>query len=60
MKDLEGEKTEACGGGPTVAVMFALHKRGIRNMEVLHHCNSGDITGERHAVVGYLSAVAHA
>jgi len=60
MNNLETEKTEACGGGPTVAVMMALHRRGVRNMEILHHCNSGDVTGERNAVVGYLSAAAYA
>jgi hypothetical protein len=60
MTDLETGKTEACGGGPTVAVMFALHELGIRKIEVLHHCNSGDVTGDTHRVVGYLSAIAHA
>jgi len=60
MNDLESGRTEACGGGPTVAVMVALHTLGIRRMEVLHHCNSGDITGDTDRVVGYLSAVAHA
>jgi hypothetical protein len=60
MSDLESGKTEACGGGPTVAVMVALHGMGITKMEVLHHCNSGDVTGDTDKVVGYLSAVAHA
>ena len=60
MADLEEGKTEACGGGPTVAVMAALQKLGARNMEILHHCNSGDVTGDTRSVVGYLSAVAYA
>lgn len=58
MEDLETGKTEACGGGPTVAIMTALGRLGVSTMEVLHHCNSGDITGDRHRVVGYVSAVA--
>ncbi|MCZ6776731.1 MAG: AmmeMemoRadiSam system protein B [Ignavibacteria bacterium] len=59
MSDLEKGKTEACGGGPTVAVMAALSHLGVDKMEILHHCNSGDITGDNNSVVGYLSAVAH-
>jgi MEMO1 family protein len=59
MSDLEVGKTEACGGGPTVAVMAALRGLGVAKMEILHHCNSGDITGDNSKVVGYLSAVAH-
>lgn len=60
MRHLEAGSTEACGGGPTVAVMRALKLLGVSHMEVLHHCNSGDISGDRHQVVGYLSAAAHA
>lgn len=58
MTDLEAGRTEACGGGPTVAMMAALHGLGVTHMEVVHHCNSGDVTGDSSAVVGYLSAVA--
>ncbi len=58
MADLEGGTTEACGGGPVVAVMTALKALGANHMDVVHHCNSGDITGDTRSVVGYLSAVA--
>ncbi len=58
MTDLETGTTEACGGGPTVAMMAALQKRGVTHMEVVHHCNSGDVTGDTRSVVGYLSAIA--
>jgi AmmeMemoRadiSam system protein B len=58
MDDLESGAAEACGGGPTVAVMAALHELGVKHMEVVHHCNSGDVAGDRQNVVGYLSAVA--
>lgn len=60
MSDLEAKHTEACGGGPTVAVMSALKHLGVKNIEVLHHSNSGDVTGDYSSVVGYLSAVAYA
>ena len=60
MSDIEAGKTEGCGGGPTVAVMIALQRLGVKKMTVLHHCNSGDVTGDHGRVVGYLSAIAHA
>lgn len=56
MRDLEEERTEGCGGGPTVAVLRAARKLGARKVHILHHCNSGDITGDKSGVVGYLSA----
>ena len=60
MDDLDAGKCEACGGGPTVAVMTALAALGVTAMEVVHHCNSGDITGDTSSVVGYVAAVAYA
>ncbi len=56
MKQLEGERIEACGGGPVAAVMHAAKLLGANQGQVLYYCNSGDITGDRSAVVGYLSA----
>jgi AmmeMemoRadiSam system protein B len=58
MDDLESGAAEACGGGPTVVVMGALRGLGVKQMEIVHHCNSGDVAGDRQNVVGYLSAVA--
>jgi len=58
MDHLESGAAEACGGGPTVAVMGALRELGIRHMEIVQHCNSGDVSGDKQNVVGYLSAVA--
>ncbi len=60
MADLEQGKAEACGGGPVVAMMVALDGLGVSQMRVLHHCNSGDVTGDVERVVGYLSAAAYA
>jgi AmmeMemoRadiSam system protein B len=59
MTELEDGSVEACGGGPTVAVMAALQRLNVKHIEVLHHCNSGDVTGDRSRVVGYCSAVAY-
>ena len=57
MNDLETDRTEACGGGPTVAVLDASQRLGANRVTMLHQCNSGDITGDHSSVVGYCSAV---
>jgi AmmeMemoRadiSam system protein B len=59
MRDLESEQTEACGGGPTVAVLLAAKMLGGKSVRVLHQCNSGDVTSDRSSVVGYLSAAVY-
>jgi MEMO1 family protein len=58
LQHLEHGETEACGGGPVIAVMTALRDLGVGRMTVLHHCTSGEITGDRTSVVGYFSAAA--
>lgn len=57
MNDLETNKCEACGGGPVVALMKALDKKGIKKSVVLNRSDSGDVTKDKSQVVGYLSAV---
>ncbi|MDE3056912.1 MAG: AmmeMemoRadiSam system protein B [Bacteroidota bacterium] len=56
MHDLEAEQAEACGGGPMVAVMSAAKMMGADSCSILHSCNSGDVSGDRDTVVGYVSA----
>ncbi len=46
----------ACGGGPTVAVMRAARLAGARDAVVLRYADSGDVSGDKTAVVGYLAA----
>jgi AmmeMemoRadiSam system protein B len=46
----------ACGGGPTVAVMRAARRLGARDAIVLKYADSGDVSGDKSAVVGYLAA----
>ena len=55
-RELESGSCEACGGGPVVAAMLFAEKAGARGVQVLHYANSGDVTGERRQVVGYLAA----
>jgi len=54
--DIESRKSEACGYGPMVAAMVAAKKMGANRSAILMYRNSGDVTGDRSAVVGYLSA----
>ena len=58
MTHLTEGAAEACGGGPVVAVMTALKSLGATRFEVMEYATSGDVTGDRRSVVGYLSAVA--
>jgi hypothetical protein len=57
LDDIEHERTEACGGGPLAAMLLATQGLGADRTEILHACNSGDVTGDKTGVVGYLSAV---
>jgi MEMO1 family protein len=59
MTDLELGHAEACGGGPIVSVMAAARLLGATKIRLLTHTNSGAVSGDRHRVVGYLSAVAY-
>lgn len=57
MDDLEGRRCEACGGGSISSLLYAAKNKGGLESEILHHCNSGDTTGDKSGVVGYLSAI---
>jgi len=46
----------ACGGGPTVAVMRAARQLGATDAVILKYADSGDVSGDKSAVVGYLAA----
>jgi AmmeMemoRadiSam system protein B len=54
--ELEKKSFEACGGGPIAVAMKTAQQLGANRAEVLHYCNSGDITGDKSGVVGYLAA----
>jgi len=53
---LDRRPEHACGGGPTVAVMRAAKALGARDAIVLDRADSGDISGDKSAVVGYMAA----
>ena len=46
----------ACGGGAAVAVMRAAARLGADRARVLRRADSGDVSGDKSAVVGYLAA----
>jgi AmmeMemoRadiSam system protein B len=53
---IDANPDHACGGGPAVAVMRAARQLGARDAVVLHYGDSGDVSGDKSAVVGYLAA----
>ena len=53
---LDAEPRHACGGGPTVSVMHAAHALGAREAAILNYADSGDVSGDKSSVVGYLAA----
>jgi AmmeMemoRadiSam system protein B len=53
---LDVRPEHACGGGPTVAVMRAAGLLGARDAVVLNYADSGDVSGDKASVVGYMAA----
>jgi len=58
MDALEREPTHACGGGPMVAVLRAARGLGATRARVLRYADSGDVSGDKSSVVGYMAAAA--
>jgi AmmeMemoRadiSam system protein B len=56
MQVLEREPHHACGGGPMVAVLLAAKRLGATRARVLKYGDSGDVTGDKSSVVGYMAA----
>lgn len=56
VRNLASRKVEACGGGPAAAVIKAAMARGGNRAVILKYGDSGDISGDKSSVVGYLAA----
>lgn len=56
MEALEHEPRHACGGGPMVAVLRAARRLGAAHARVLRYADSGDVSGDKSSVVGYMAA----
>lgn len=50
---IEEKKVSACGYGPVTAVIHASRMLGAKNAQLLSYKTSGDVTGDKRAVVGY-------
>ena len=57
LASLAAGECEACGGGPAAAVMMAARELGAERARVAAYATSGDVTGDRSQVVGYVSAL---
>ena len=55
--NISSGKCEACGATPMITTMLLAKKLGATNSERLFYANSGDVTGDKSGVVGYMSAV---
>jgi MEMO1 family protein len=53
---INAEPDHACGGGPMIAVMRAARELGARDAVILDYADSGDVSGDKSSVVGYLAA----
>jgi len=56
MSALEREPRHACGGGPLASTVDAAVRLGARQARVLRYADSGDVSGDKSSVVGYLAA----
>ncbi len=55
--DVQNGTCEMCGSGPLITTMKACRTLGATKSKVLLYRNSGDVTGDRNQVVGYMSAM---
>lgn len=56
MSLLERRADHACGGGPIVTVLRAARALGATSGRVLRYADSGDVSGDKSSVVGYMAA----
>jgi AmmeMemoRadiSam system protein B len=56
MTRLEQRPDHACGGGPIVSTLDAARRLGATTTRVLRYGDSGDVSGDKQAVVGYAAA----
>jgi MEMO1 family protein len=56
-EDFNRNKCEACGFGTIITTMMVSKKCGATGSKVLKYANSGDVSGDKSGVVGYVSSV---
>jgi AmmeMemoRadiSam system protein B len=55
-EELDRRPDHACGGGAFVTVMRAARLLGANRAQILQYADSGDVSGDKSSVVGYLAA----
>jgi len=58
-ENFEQKRCEACGSGTIIAMMKSADRLKYSKSMVLHRSDSGDTTGNKNEVVGYLSAAVY-
>jgi len=53
------EDISMCGYGPAVAMLTAARRLGAESAELIKYATSGDVSGDREAVVGYAGVIVH-
>ncbi|MCX5813226.1 MAG: AmmeMemoRadiSam system protein B [Proteobacteria bacterium] len=56
-EDFNRNKCEACGFGTMITTMTVAERCGATGSRVLKYANSGDVSGDKSGVVGYVSGV---
>jgi AmmeMemoRadiSam system protein B len=56
---VRNENISMCGFGPAVAMLTAARRVGATRAELVKYATSGDISGDRDAVVGYAGIIVH-
>lgn len=51
------EKISMCGLGPAVVMLTAMKELGVERGELVRYATSGDVNGDRNAVVGYAGMI---
>jgi AmmeMemoRadiSam system protein B len=57
IRDFEKDRLEACGAGPMITTMMVARGLGASRSKVLNYATSGDVSGDKSSVVGYVSCV---
>lgn len=57
LDDIASRKCEMCGYGPAITAMMVARDCGAKKGQVLLYRNSGDVSGNKREVVGYLSGI---
>jgi MEMO1 family protein len=56
VQKLASGECELCGYGPVITAMMAVDQLYANSYEILKYADTGDVTGDKSSVVGYLSA----